>query len=113
MWQPALLATLTAMSERIDVDPAIMQAAADALAASAQTLHTGLTELDAEVVEMLGSWQGAAGHAYAQGWQQWRIGAQHVQSVLAGISEWVSSAADAFEARDRASAQQLRSVDHG
>jgi len=113
LWQPALLATLTATSERIDVDLAIMQAAADALAASAQTLHTGLTELDAEVVEMLGSWQGAAGHAYSQGWQQWRIGAQHVQSVQAGISEWVSSAADAFEARDRASAQQLRSVDHG
>ena len=87
LWPVGLLATLTAMSERIDVDPAVLRAAAEALAASAQTLHTGLTELDAEVVEMLGSWQGAAGHAYAQGWRQWRIGARHVQSVLAGIAE--------------------------
>ena len=91
----------------------MLAAACESLSAGAQHLQAGLEDLDSEVTEMLGSWEGSAGGSYAAAWRQWHDGASKVQHALAVIAENIGQAGKAFEGHEQAAAAQLRGLRHG
>lgn len=72
-----------------------------------------LSQLDDEVGQMLGGWQGAAGTAYGAAWRQWHQGAREVQIGLALLAHVVGQASEAYESNEAESAQAERAVRHG
>jgi WXG100 family type VII secretion target len=99
--------------EMLRVQPEVMHGAAQALSAAAKDLHTKLIELDGQVREMLAEWQGGAGGAYSEAWNQWHRGAGEVQQGLAILAKAVGIAGVEFQNQDSSSAQVLDGVYRG
>jgi WXG100 family type VII secretion target len=90
-----------------------MSGFAQALGGGAEALRTRLAELDGEVGQVLGGWQGMAGRAYSSAWELWRRGAGEVLLGLEILAEAVGKAGTAYQHNEAASAQALREVKGG
>jgi len=97
----------------LNVDPAILRAACEALTAGAQHLQAGLRDLDTEAQQVLGTWEGSAGGSYSAAWRQWHDGSLKVQQALATIAERLGQAGQTFAANERASATELGGLHRG
>ena len=102
-----------AAADNLRVDPQVMQGFAEALLGGAEDLRTRLTELDAQVGEMLGGWRGGAGDAYGSAWEMWHNGATEVELGLSMLARLVAQAGGGYQQNDAASAQTLREVRDG
>jgi WXG100 family type VII secretion target len=96
--------------ENLRVDPQIMQGFAQGLLGAAESLRSQLSELDGQIGEMLGGWQGASGSAYGSAWQMWHRGASEVETGLSILSRAVGKAGTGYAQNEAASAQTLRVV---
>lgn len=95
------------------VDLAAMQGFSAALEGAAEGLRSRLSELDAQVGEMLAGWQGGAGGAYGSAWQLWQSGAGEMQLGLSLLARAVGLAGLAFENSESVSAAVVRRVGDG
>ncbi|BBY07519.1 WXG100 family type VII secretion target [Mycobacterium noviomagense] len=95
------------------VDPAAMAGCAQALGGAAEALRSRLAELDGQVGEMLGGWQGTSGRAYSSAWDLWHRGAGEVMLGLSILAEAVGKAGTAYQHNESASAHALRGVKGG
>ena len=102
-----------AAENNLRVDPMVMQGFAQALLGGAENLRTQLAELDGQVGEMLGGWQGASGSAYSSAWQLWHRGASEVEAGLSVLATAVARAGTAFQHNETHSAQAIRQVHDG
>jgi uncharacterized protein YukE len=71
-----------------------------------------LAELDGQVGEMLGGWQGRSGGSYRSAWQLWHRGADEVQVRFSILARLIAQAGAGYQANEDASAPALRDVDH-
>jgi WXG100 family type VII secretion target len=90
-----------------------MRRFASALSGGAQDLQNRLAELDGQLGELLGGWQGASGGAYAAAWELWRRGAGEVQLGLSQLAKAVGDAGLGYQQNEAASARALRGVRNG
>ncbi|MCX2934245.1 WXG100 family type VII secretion target [Mycobacterium sp. CVI_P3] len=97
----------------LNVDPAVLRAACEALTAGAQHLQAGLRDLDTEAQQVLGTWEGAAGGSFSAAWRQWHGGSLRVQQALAAIAERLGQAGQTFAANEQASATELGGIHRG
>jgi len=102
-----------AANDNLRVDPQVMHGFAQALLGGAEDLRTRLTELDAQISEMLGSWRGTSGGAYASAWELWHRGAGEVEVGLSMLSRLVARAGGGYQQNETGSAQALREVRNG
>jgi WXG100 family type VII secretion target len=102
-----------ASDETLRVDPAVMHGFAQALSGGAEALRTRLAELDAQVGEMLGGWQGMSGRAYFSAWELWHRGAGEVTLGLSMLAMAVGNAGVDYQENESASAKQLGGVGDG
>jgi WXG100 family type VII secretion target len=100
------------MAANLRVDPQVMQGFAQGLLGAAESLRNRLSELDGQVGEMLGGWQGEAGDAYGSAWQLWHRGAAEVELGLSILAKAVAQAGQGYQQNDAGSAQTMRQV-HG
>lgn len=91
----------------------VMQGAAVSLSGAAEHLSAQLSQLDDQVGQMLGGWQGAAGGAYASAWELWHKGAREVELGLSILAHLVGEAGRAYQSNEAASAQAERAVRDG
>src|ERR1700727_1354401 len=96
--------------ENLRVDPEMMQGFAQGLLGAAESLRNQLSELDGQLGEMLGGWQGASGSAYGSAWQMWHRGATEVETGLSMLSKLVTKASSGYAQNEASSAQTLRAV---
>ena len=99
--------------EVLRVNPEVMHGVSQAISGAAKDFHTRLNELDSQIRDMLANWQGGAGGAYGQAWDQWHRGAGEVQQGLAMLAEAVAVAGSGFQHQDSASAQNVDGVFRG
>jgi len=92
------------------VDLVAMQGFSAALRGAAEGLRSRLSELDAQVGEMVAGWQGEAGGAYGTAWQLWHGGAGEVQLGLSLMARAVGLVGLEFANSESASAAVLRRV---
>lgn len=97
----------------LNVDPAALRAACEALTAGAQHLQAGLRDLDTEAQQALGAWEGSAGSSYGDAWRQWHDGSLKVQQALATIAERLGRAGQAFADNEQTSAASSRGLHRG
>ncbi|MDI3313428.1 MAG: WXG100 family type VII secretion target [Mycobacterium sp.] len=102
-----------ASDETLRVDPAAMTVVAQALCGGAEALRARLAELDGQVGQMLGGWQGVSGRAYASAWELWHRGAGEVMLGLSILAEAVGGAGVEFQDNESISAQRLGGVADG
>ena len=95
------------------VDPAVMAGIAQSLAGAAEHLQTRLKELDGQVGEMLGGWQGASGTAYGSAWERWHEGAAEVESALSILAKLIGQAGVCYGHNETVSADELGAVGRG
>jgi WXG100 family type VII secretion target len=85
------------------VTPEVLEHVSTEFGAAAEQLRTGLSSLDTEVGQMLGtSWTGAAASAYDAVWREWHEGSSKVIHGLVTMSELLNSAAVRYAGTDRA-----------
>lgn len=97
----------------VRVDPVVMQGHAVSVGGAAEHLMQQLAQLDDQVGQVLGGWQGAAGTAYGSAWRQWHQGAREVQVGLALLAHLVGQASEAYQSNEAGSAQAERGVRGG
>ncbi|MGW0159979.1 WXG100 family type VII secretion target [Mycobacterium sp. NPDC003323] len=89
------------MSGSVEVVTSELQLAADRLRASGQRLQDGLSAVDLETGNLLGSgWKGEAATAFAKYWDQWHTGAGQVVRALQTMSDALDEAARGYTAQD-------------
>jgi WXG100 family type VII secretion target len=110
-----LVVSFTGMAERelLRVNPDVMHGVSQAMCGAAKDLHTRLIELDGHVREMLAGWQGGAGGAYEEIWEQWHRGAGEVQLGLSILARAVGITGVDFRELDSTSARTVNGVYHG
>lgn len=99
--------------ESLRIQPEVMQAVSQALSGAAKDLQARLVELDGQVREMLGAWQGGSGGAYGEAWDRWHNGAGEVQQGLAILAKAVEKAGLQFQGQDSAAEQTMGGVYRG
>lgn len=99
--------------ETLRVDPVAMQGHAVSIGGAAEQLMAQLTQLDDQVGQMLGGWQGAAGTAYGSAWELWHQGAREMQLGLALLADLVGQASGAYQSNEAEAAQAERAVRGG
>lgn len=99
--------------ETLRVDPVVMQGFAASLGGAAEHLSGQLAQLDDQMGQMLGGWQGAAGTAYASAWELWHRGAREVQLGLSMLAQLVGQAGGGYQSNEAGSAQAERAVGGG
>lgn len=95
------------------VDPQMMHGFAEALLGGAESLRSQLAELDGQVGEMLGGWQGGSGNAYSAAWELWHRGAREVETGLSVLARAVAQAGKGFQHNEAVSTQAIRQVHRG
>ncbi|OBH75231.1 WXG100 family type VII secretion target [Mycobacterium scrofulaceum] len=96
--------------ETVRVDPVVMQSHAASIAGAAEHLSSRLAQLDDQVGQMLGGWQGASGTAYSSAWELWHRGAREVQLGLSMLGHLVGQASEGYQANEAGSAAAERAV---
>ncbi|WP_322858649.1 WXG100 family type VII secretion target [Mycobacterium europaeum] len=99
--------------ETVRVDPVVMQGHAVSIGGAAEHLSAELAQLDDQVGQLLGSWQGAAGTAYGSAWELWHRGAREVQQGLSLLAHLVGQAGEGYQSNEAGSAQAERAVRGG
>lgn len=97
----------------VRVDPTVLQGHAVSVGGAAEQLMQQLAQLDDQMGQVLGGWQGTAGSAYASAWRQWHQGAREVQAGLALLAHLVGQASEAYGNNEARSAQAERAVRGG
>ncbi|MGZ4583596.1 MAG: WXG100 family type VII secretion target [Mycobacterium sp.] len=93
-----------AADDTLRVDPAVLHPVARAVDGGAEDL------IDRQVGALLGGWHGAAGSAYAAGWEQWRRGAAEVLAGLSILASGLAEAGTGYRGNEADSARALREV---
>lgn len=104
---------LVSSAGRLNIDPAVLAAACESLAAATEHLLRELKSLDGTVSEMLTNWQGNAGGAYGQAWGQWLSGAHEVEDALSTMTRLLDDAGKAYARGEQRSAVDLGGLGHG
>lgn len=99
--------------ETLRVDPVVMQSHAVSIGGAAEHLSAELAQLDDQVGQMLGGWQGAAGTAYGSAWELWHQGAREVQVGLSLLAKLVGQAGAGYQDNEAAATQAERGVRGG
>ena len=99
--------------ETLRVDPVVLQGTAVSLSAAAEQLSGRLSQLDDQVGQLLGGWQGAAGTAYGSAWELWHKGAREVELGLSMLAHLVGRAGGAYQGNEAGSAHAERAVRGG
>ncbi|MBI3213529.1 MAG: WXG100 family type VII secretion target [Mycobacterium sp.] len=98
---------------KLNIDPAVLAGACEALSGAAEQLLRELKSLDGTVTGMLANWQGSAGGAYGDVWRQWHTGADEVEVALAAMAKLLGEAGKAYAAGEQRSAGDLGSLANG
>lgn len=99
------------MTNSIEVVVSELHAAAARLGDAGQRLQDGLSNMDLETRDLLGSgWKGAAASAYGPAWEQWHDGAGQVIRGLQTMSELLSLAGNEYAKTDAQSGEVLDST---
>ncbi|MGU3497680.1 WXG100 family type VII secretion target [Mycobacterium sp. C31M] len=102
------------MSGSVEVVTSELHIAADRLRASGQRLQDGLSAVDLETSNLLGSgWKGEAATAFEKYWDQWHKGAGQVVRALQTMSEALDTAAQNYAAGDEQGGQAIGSTMQG
>jgi WXG100 family type VII secretion target len=102
------------MGDSVEVVTSELHLAADRLRGAGQRLQDGLSSVDLETGNLLGSrWQGEAATAFEKYWDQWHNGAGQVVRALQTMSEALEAAADNYEAADEQAGGALGSTMQG
>jgi WXG100 family type VII secretion target len=99
-----------ASDETLRADPVVMQGCAQALGGGAEALQARLAELDTQVGEMLGGWQGVSKRAYGSAWELWHRGASEVMLALSTLAKAVDDAGVDYRDNESTSARALGGV---
>ncbi|MEE6135414.1 WXG100 family type VII secretion target [Mycobacterium sp. 050128] len=102
-----------AADNELRVDPQMMAGFAQALLGGAENLRSQLAELDGQVGEMLGGWQGGSGSAYSAAWELWHRGAREVETGLSVLAKAVDQAGKEYQHNEAVSTQLVRQVHRG
>jgi len=102
------------VNQPVEVVVADLHSASASLADAAQRLQDGLTSVDHETSELLGSgWKGGAASAYAPVWQKWNEGATKVVEGLQRMSELLDIAGREYAKTDESAAQSVGATMQG
>jgi WXG100 family type VII secretion target len=102
------------VGQPVEVVVSDLHSASARLADSAQQLQDGLSSVNDETTQLLGSgWKGGAASAYAPVWQQWNDGAKKVVEGLQRMSEMLDIAAKEYAKTDQSAAEGLGSTMQG
>jgi WXG100 family type VII secretion target len=102
------------MEQSVEVVVSELDLAATRLADAGQRLQDGLSGVDLEVGQLLGSgWKGGAASAFGTEWDSWHSGAGQVVRGLQTMSQWLTVAAKEYAKTDEQTAGALGSSMQG
>ncbi|HJR89870.1 MAG TPA: WXG100 family type VII secretion target [Aeromicrobium sp.] len=102
------------MEPSVEVVVSQLHSAAARLADAGQRLHDGLSAVDVEVGQLLGSgWKGGAATAYNTEWEKWHDGAGQVVLGLQTMSELLTVAGKEYAKTDEQNAGAISSSFQG
>lgn len=102
------------MGQSVEVVTSELRLAADRLSGAGQRLQDGLSSVDLETSNLLGSgWKGEAATAFQKYWDQWHNGAGQVVRALQTMSEALNAAAQNYQATDEQAGGALDSTMQG
>jgi WXG100 family type VII secretion target len=102
------------MGDSVEVVTSELHVAADRLSGAGQRLQDGLSSVDLETGNLLGSgWKGEAATAFEKYWDQWHNGAGQVVRALQTMSDALEAAAKNYEAADEQAGGALDSTMSG
>lgn len=102
------------MGQSVEVVTSELRLAADRLSGAGQRLQDGLSSVDLETSNLLGSgWKGEAATAFQKYWDQWHNGAGQVVRALQTMSEALNTAAQNYQATDEQAGGALDSTMQG
>ncbi|BBZ06755.1 hypothetical protein MDOR_09240 [Mycolicibacterium doricum] len=98
------------MGQSVEVVASELNSAAARLAEAGQRLQDGLSGVDLEVGQLLGSgWTGGAASAFGTEWDKWHSGAGQVVRGLQTMSQWLTVAGKEYAKTDEQAAGALGS----
>ncbi|BBY17198.1 WXG100 family type VII secretion target [Mycolicibacterium litorale] len=99
------------MGQSVEVVVSELDSAAARLADAGQRLQDGLSGVDLEVGQLLGSgWKGGAASAFGTEWDKWHSGAGQVVRGLQTMSQWLTVAAKEYAKTDEQAAGAVDSA---
>lgn len=102
------------MGRSVEVVVSELQAAAERLRDAGQRLQDGLSSVDLETRQLLGSgWKGGAASAYGPAWDQWHTGAGQVVRGLQTMADLLSLAGKEYAKTDEQSGAALNATMQG
>lgn len=102
------------MGQSVEVVVSELTSASARLEDAAQRLQDGLSSVDDETTQLLGSgWKGGAASAYGPAWEQWHSGAEQVVEGLQRMSELLTIAGREYAKTDESGAEALGSTMQG
>lgn len=102
------------MGQSVEVVVSELNSASARLEEAAQRLQDGLSSVDDETTQLLGSgWKGGAASAYGPAWEQWHGGAEQVVEGLQRMSELLTIAGREYAKTDESGAEALGSTMQG
>ena len=102
------------MERSVEVVVSELQAASERLRQAGQRLQDGLSGVDLETRQLLGSgWKGDAASAYGPAWDQWHTGAGQVVRGLQTMSDLLSVAGKEYAKTDQQSGDALNATMQG
>ncbi|MEH3142841.1 MAG: WXG100 family type VII secretion target [Mycobacterium kyogaense] len=102
------------MERSVEVVVSELQAASERLRDAGQRLQDGLSSVDLETRQLLGSgWKGGAASAYGPAWDQWHTGAGQVVRGLQNMADLLSLAGKEYAKTDQQSGDALNATMQG
>ncbi|MHA0289566.1 WXG100 family type VII secretion target [Mycobacterium sp. C3-094] len=102
------------MERSVEVVVSELQAASERLRDAGQRLQDGLSGVDLETRQLLGSgWKGGAASAYGPAWDQWHTGAGQVVRGLQTMADLLSLAGKEYAKTDEQSGEALNATMQG
>jgi WXG100 family type VII secretion target len=102
------------VGQSVEVVVSELNSASARLEDAAQRLQHGLSSVDDETTQLLGSgWKGGAASAYGPAWEQWHSGAEQVVEGLQRMSELLTIAGREYAKTDESGAEALGSTMQG
>lgn len=99
------------MEGSVEVAVSELHAAAERLRDAGQRLQDGLSSVDLETQQLLGSgWKGGAASAYAPAWDQWHTGAGQVVRGLQTMADLLNLAGKEYAKTDQQSGDALNAT---
>jgi ESAT-6 family protein len=105
---------LGVLVDGFDVTPVELQVCGSMLAQISKDMNTELRTLRREMDALLGGgWQGGAANGFADGWEQWRRGANEVVDALHTMGRLLGDSGRDYNDRDSGSADTLTRTGEG